>query len=95
MSGRTIWRALPSPWMILLFVAVGWGPVFLAELVRRARPDLDASYAPQAFAMGWLMVCLWCSVLAVAFAIGHTVRLIVTGARRFAQRRGSGAGGPT
>jgi len=81
--------------MILLFVVLGWGPVFLAEFVRSARPDLNASYGPQAFAMGWIMITLCCSLLAIAFAIGHAIRLIVTAGRQSAQRRGSRKDGST
>jgi hypothetical protein len=55
--------------MILLFVVVGWGPLFLADLVRSLRPDLNASYRPQAFAVGWMMITLCCSLLAVAFTV--------------------------
>jgi len=81
--------------MILLSLVAGWGPVFLAELVREARPDLDARYVPQAFAMGWIVVSLWCSVLAVAPAIGHGIRPIVLFVMQSVQRHTGGTDGLT
>lgn len=66
-----------SPWMIIVLLALGWGPLFIAEFVRGARPDLDAEYRPQAFAMGWLGITMICSFLAVVFAIVHLLRLVV------------------
>lgn len=73
---RIVWRALLSFWMILVLLTVGWGPLFIAEFVRTARPDLNARYAPQAFAMGWMPITLSCSFLAVVYAVGHSIRLI-------------------
>jgi hypothetical protein len=81
--------------MILLFVVVGWGPLFLADLGRSVRPDLNASYRPQAFAMGWMMITLYCSLLAVACTIGHAVRLVLAAGRRSARGRDPRKGGPT
>jgi heme/copper-type cytochrome/quinol oxidase subunit 2 len=82
-----VWRGLLSPWIILLFLVIGWGPLFLADLVRYVRPDLNASYTPQAFAMGWLMITLWCSVLAIVLAVVHSVWLIMMTIRGSAKRR--------
>ena len=77
MRSRRVWRAVLSPWMILLFLAVGWGPVFIADFVRTSRADLSAHYVPQAFAMGWLPVTLHCSIWAGVYIVGHAIRLIV------------------
>ena len=82
MLGRTALRAVLSPWMILVFLAIGWGPVFVADRVRMASPSLSERYVPQAFAMGWLVVTIKCSVAAGAFIVGHTIRLIVKLARQ-------------
>ena len=82
MSSRTVWRAVLSPWWILVFLAVGWGPVFIAEFVRTSRPDLSANYAPQAFAMGWLAITIGSSVLAAAYIVGHAIRLVVVLAKK-------------
>jgi hypothetical protein len=78
--------------MILLFAVVGWGPVFFADLLGSL--GLHASSeALGFFAMDWLMVTLYCTLLAMAFAIGHAVRLMVDAVRHSAQGRGPGAGG--
>lgn len=77
MSSRTVWRAVLSPWMILVFLAVGWGPLFVADFVRTSRPDLSANYVPQAFAMGWLTITIRCSILAGVYIVGYAIRLIV------------------
>jgi hypothetical protein len=74
-----------SPWMIVVLVIIGWGPLFIAELVRQSRPDLDANYSPQAFGMAWMGITLLCSVLAVIVSVIHIIRLIL----RFILGRGS------
>jgi len=48
--------------MIAVLLIVAWAPQFIATLVWSARPELAASYGPQAFAMGWLGITLVCSV---------------------------------
>ncbi len=78
-------RVLTSPWMIVVFLAVGWGPIFIAEFVRDVRPDLNATYSPQGFAMSWIMITFWSSLLAAALTVGHIVRLIVVAIRRSPQ----------
>ena len=60
--------------MILVALAIGWAPLFIAELVRQARPDLDAAYRPQAFGMAWMFVTVVCSLLALLLAAVHAVR---------------------
>ena len=77
---RTLIRLASSFWLVVLFLAVGWGPAFLADLVREARPDLDASYAPQHFAMRWVNATALCSLLAVVAAVVWVIRFIL---RRF------------
>lgn len=86
MKIKTAWRAVLSPWMILVFLAVGWGPVFIAEFVRTARPDLSASYVPQAFAMGWIGITLCCSLFAAVYTVASLIKLIVIGKRLSAAR---------
>ena len=70
-------RILSSAWMIAGFLAVGWGPLFVAEAVRRASPALDADYQPQSFAMRWLLMTMGCTILAIVFALAHVLRLVV------------------
>jgi hypothetical protein len=85
--GSTVVRAALSPWAIVALVTIGWGPMFIAELVRTSRPDLDASYGPQAFGMVWLRVTFLCTSLAVVFLLIYLVRLI------FSATRGKGSRG--
>lgn len=61
--------------MILVVLIIGWGPEFVADAVRALRPDLDAAYVPQAFAIGWFAVTLFCSVAAVVLATVHGIFL--------------------
>lgn len=84
---REFWQALRSPWTILLLLTIGWAPLFFADLLRSVRPALNATYGPQAFAMSWLMITLWCSVLAVVLAIGHSIRLIKIAVKQLAKPR--------
>ncbi|HXF27455.1 MAG TPA: hypothetical protein VN610_09280 [Bryobacteraceae bacterium] len=39
-------KLITSPWMIAIFLTIAWGPLFVADFLRDARPGLDASYAP-------------------------------------------------
>jgi hypothetical protein len=69
-------------WVILLSLIIGWGPLFVAEFVRRANPALNASYAPQAFAMKWIPVTALCSaIVAVSLFIG-LVKLVFSFAKQ-------------
>jgi hypothetical protein len=63
--------------MIIVLLAIGWGPLFIAEFVRGARPDLDASYGPQAFGMGWMGITLLCTILSVILAVIHAIRFVI------------------
>ena len=65
-----------SAWMIVVFLALAWGPLFIAEYVRVTRPDLSASYQPQSFAMQWMRVTVLCSVLAIIYSVIGIVRLV-------------------
>ena len=85
---KQLWMMISSPWMIAVFLMVGWGPVFLAELVGRLRPDLDAAYVPQAFVMSWIREGMVCSVLAIALSVIHGSRLIIH-VTRLILRRGN------
>ncbi len=79
-------RIVLSPWMILVFLAVAWCPLFMADLVRVMRPDLDASYTTQAFAMGWMGITMICSLLAIVLSVVHLVRFFL----RLFSRDGNG-----
>jgi hypothetical protein len=57
-----------SPWMIVVFLIVGWGPLLVCDIVRLAHPDFDAIH----FATGWIAIALLCSFLAVIFALLFT-----------------------
>jgi hypothetical protein len=77
---RQLIRLVSSFWLVVLLLAIGWGPVFLAESVWEARPDLDAAYVPQHFALQWMNTTVRCSVLAIAATIVWLVRYVL---RRF------------
>ena len=78
---RKLIKVVSSFWLVVLFLAVGWGPLRVADLIREARPDLDASYALQHFAMQWMGTAAVCSLLAIAAAVVWVIRFIL---RRFA-----------
>jgi hypothetical protein len=62
--------------MIIVLLVMGWGPLFIAEFIRHARPDLDAS--SEGFGMAWGMgITVLCSFLAVILAVIHAIRLVV------------------
>jgi hypothetical protein len=63
--------------MILILLMVGWLPLIIAEVARSARPDLDAGYRPQAFAMGWMGITVICSFLAAALFVAHLIWFII------------------
>src|SRR5260370_11609056 len=65
---RKLIKVLSSFWLVVLFVAVGWGPALVADLIREALPVLDASYGLQDFAMHWMDMTALCSLLAVVAA---------------------------
>jgi hypothetical protein len=67
-------KVISSFWLVVLLLAVGWGPAFVADLIREARPDLDASYAPQHFAMHWIGMTALCSLLAIVAAVVWVIR---------------------
>jgi hypothetical protein len=73
MRNANLWRVLSSPWWVLAFFVFAWAPVFIAEFVRVLSPSLDASYAPQSFAIHWLPIALLCSAMALALLVGHAV----------------------
>ena len=68
------------PRIIMFLLVLGWGPAFIAEAVRNARPDLDAAYVPQHYALAWIRVTAWCSLLAVVAGVIWAVRALF---RRF------------
>jgi hypothetical protein len=76
MLGKLI-RMASNFWLVVLFLAIGWGPLFVAEFVRTARPDLDASYVPQHFAMQWMRTAALFSLLAIVAAAVWVVRFVL------------------
>jgi hypothetical protein len=64
----------------VFLLALGWLPLFIAEAIRNASPDLDARYVPQYDALQWIRVTDWCSLLAVATGVIWAVRVLF---RRF------------
>jgi len=79
---KLLGRILANPWWILVFAALAWGPVFVAEVLSEMSPSLNASYAPQAFAISWLPEIVYFSILSIAFLVLHLVRLLVRDVRR-------------
>jgi len=77
-----------SPWMILVALIIGWGPQFIADVVRVLRPDLDAKYVPEVISVSWLGMTILFSAVAVVLAIMHGIFLIFRLFRRDAERKG-------
>jgi hypothetical protein len=75
-------RILQSTWLIANVLAFGWGPLFVADQIRRLRPDLDASYTLQGFAMDWLPVTLRTTQLAILLVIAHCLASLFLHTRR-------------
>jgi len=73
---KTLWKIVSSAWMIPLLIAIGWGPVMIAEAVRVSSPRADASYGPQSFAMHWILITVGCSVLAAVLVVLQSLRLV-------------------
>ena len=71
MRKLALWRILLTPWMIIVVLVVGWGPVFVADCVRarHSDPDLVAEYLH--FVMQWLSITVLCSVIAGALTLVH------------------------
>jgi len=80
---KTHFRSIiSSPWWILVFLGIAWGPVFVADFVRVAYPRLDASYEPQTFAINWLPILSVCTSAALTLFLLHGVRFLVFVVRR-------------
>jgi hypothetical protein len=77
---RKLLRVVSSFWLVVLLLAIGWGPLRVADLLRETRPDLDTSYALQNFAMKWMPTTAVCSLLAVVAAVVWVIRVFL---RRF------------
>src|ERR1700759_414142 len=71
MRKATFWRFVSSRFWIFALLAIGWAPIFVADFVRQASPSLDARYVPQTFALGWLLVAVFYSVLAAVLFCIH------------------------
>jgi uncharacterized protein (DUF58 family) len=95
MQKRRLWRLL----LIFGLLAVGWGPLLIAQWVASAHPDRNPDRIT-GFMLGWgLGVTAICSLLAVALVLLYAVRLIVARVARFIEQRREGsspgqAGGP-
>jgi hypothetical protein len=77
-GGIDLRKLLLSPWCwVGTFLAVGWAPLFIADFVRGARPDLDGAYLPQAFAIAWMPVTALFSILAFVVTLSQVIRLAV------------------
>jgi hypothetical protein len=74
---RKLITRVSSFWLVVLFLAVGWGPLWVADLARNASPDLDASYAPQHFAMEWIGKAAFCPLLAAVVTFVCVIRFIL------------------
>ncbi len=74
--------------MILVALVIAWGPLVISDAVGVLRPDLDAAYVPQAFAMGWMGMTILFSAVAVVLAIMHGIFLIFRLFRRDEERKG-------
>jgi hypothetical protein len=61
-----------SPWTIVVFLVVGWGPAFVGDWVRVMRPDPDFLAEYTHFLMQWIFITLWCSVIAFALIVVHS-----------------------
>jgi len=72
MRKPAFWRILSSPWMILAFLVIGWGPAFVGDWVRVMRPDPDLLAEWVHFLMQWIFITKWCSIIALALVIVHT-----------------------
>lgn len=70
---QNILKAVSSPWMIIVFLLIGWGPLLVCDMVRLAHPDFDAIH----FATEWIGMALVCSFLAVIFAVVHAIRFVI------------------
>jgi hypothetical protein len=52
--------------MILVFLIVGWGPIFVTDLVWPVSSSGTPNYEVDWFAMSWIPMVVLCSGLAVA-----------------------------
>jgi hypothetical protein len=59
--------------MILVFLIVGWGPIFVTDLVWPVSPSGAANYELEGFAMSWIPVVVLCSGLAIASLVAIVV----------------------
>lgn len=73
MRKPNVLKVVSSPWMIIVLLLIGWGPLLVCDIVRLAHPDFDAIH----FATEWIGMALVCSFLAVIFAVIHAIRFIV------------------
>lgn len=72
---RTAWSR-KGIWLIVILVAIGWLPVFVADLIRDVSPSLNSQYAPQHFAMDWVLITIVCSGLASFVGIGVAINVL-------------------
>jgi len=71
MRKKAFWRILLSPWMILVFLVIGWGPTFVGDWVRVLRPDPDFVSGYIHYLMQWIVITKLCSIIAFALILVH------------------------
>jgi hypothetical protein len=76
MRKPAFWRILVSPWMIPVFLVIGWGPAFVGDWVKvmRPDPDFDAEYIH--YLMQWIVITELCSIIAFALILVHAFRFL-------------------
>jgi len=72
MRKSTVYRVLVSPWMIVVVLAVGWGPALVADCVRVLQPDQNVIAECAHFVMHWIVITACCSVIALILILLHT-----------------------
>ena len=72
MKKRTLARILLSRWAIGALLTVAWGPLFVMDIIRGYRPDLNDNLVP--WAMGWLGICWLCTLAAGMLILANVIR---------------------
>ena len=73
-------KLVSSFWLVVFFLALGWGPAFVAELLRS--PGHEASFAAQHFVMRWLGITVRCTLLALIAGAIWVARFVIGRFRR-------------
>jgi hypothetical protein len=85
MMGRKLGKAIVNPLMIFVLLAIGWGPALFVEVFTAFRPDLNGWGV--GVAMVWVPVTFRCTILVVAYVVGHATWLVFKFARDSLDRR--------